>query len=75
MSLIQRFLHFILPASLFASMEAESKQWFIVCQTCGFKKSVWDMGGIRYKAASAGKVSYYKCPQCMQRRWFKWTKI
>ncbi len=74
MSFLQKFLHFLLPVSLFAVMEADSKRWFLVCDTCGFKRSVWELGGIRYKAASAGKMSYRTCPQCLQRRWFKWEK-
>ena len=75
MSLLQRFFAWILPASLFAAMESESKKWTLICKTCGYKKSVWDLGGIRYKASSIGKRLYRTCPVCQERRWFKYEKL
>ena len=48
---IQKFFKAILPASWSASMEAESRQWRFVCPNCAFERSVWEMGGVRWKAA------------------------
>lgn len=75
MSLFQRLFAWIMPVATFQKMKEESQHWFILCPSCGFKKSVWDMGGIRYKAKSIGKVRRLFCPQCREKRWFKWVKI
>jgi hypothetical protein len=34
-----------------ARAEAESRAWKATCPACGTKTSVWDLGGLRYKAA------------------------
>jgi rRNA maturation endonuclease Nob1 len=51
MSGIQNFARKFLPASWAASMEKESREWMLRCQGCGAERSVWEMGGIRWKAA------------------------
>jgi ribosomal protein S27E len=33
-----------------AEMEAESRTWMVRCRKCGNERSVWEMGGLRYKA-------------------------
>jgi hypothetical protein len=35
---------------------------------CGFARSVWEMGGIRWKAAGEPRW-FMKCPHCRQRSW------
>ena len=56
--LISRFF-----PKLAASMEQESKQWMIHCRKCGHEKSVWEAGGVRYKAT--GTVwRFGKCSNC-----------
>jgi hypothetical protein len=32
-------------------MEAESRAWKARCEVCRSERSVWDLGGIRWKAA------------------------
>ncbi len=32
-------------------MEAESRQWIMRCPNCIFERSVWEMGGVRWKSA------------------------
>ena len=49
-------------------MEAESRAWMVSCPHCGFERSVWDMGGIRYKAAGTSRNSM-RCPSCGKRGW------
>jgi hypothetical protein len=67
MSLGQRCFKALLPERWFAALEADSRCWMIQCR-CGHEHSVWDAGGIRYKAA--GKPRWYlRCPQCHERSW------
>lgn len=72
MSTVQRFFTAIFPRSWAESMQADSRQWMVRCK-CGFAQSVWDWGGIRWKAI--GKQWWYlKCPDCGSRSWHKVSK-
>ncbi len=52
--------------NLAAKMEADSRRWMVQCRRCGHEVSVWDSGGIRYKAR--GTVwRYGKCSNCGNR--------
>jgi hypothetical protein len=51
MSGIQNFIKTILPASRADSIEKESRAWMMRCEKCGFEQSVWEYGGVRWKAA------------------------
>lgn len=64
MSLVQRFMLAILPKSWGESMRAESQAWQIRCCGCGKSRSVWDCGGIRWKASSIGKRTVVRCSKC-----------
>lgn len=70
MSKLQTFLAQILPEKWMAAMEAESRAWRLACP-CGHKTSVWDIGGIRYQAASTGKRIRLLCQSCGERRWHR----
>jgi predicted RNA-binding Zn-ribbon protein involved in translation (DUF1610 family) len=50
------------------AMEAESRAWLLVCPHCGFTRSVWDTGGVRYKSSGAGRVGM-TCPNCGRAGW------
>lgn len=67
MSRTQRLFAAIFPRRWFAAMEADSRLWMVRC-SCGFSRSIWEMGGIRYKAAGQSRT-YMRCPQCGQRSW------
>lgn len=54
-----------------AAMEAESRRWQLVCTKCGWSRSVWETGGIRYRARSKGKRTLGRCPNCGKWRWFR----
>jgi len=69
MSPIQRLFTRLLPKTWAASMEAHSRSWMVRC-SCGFSRSIWDLGGIRWKAVGEPR-SYMKCPECHQRSWHK----
>ena len=67
MSLIQKLVTAIVPRSVAQDMEAESRTWQMRCPR-GHEFSVWDAGGIRYKAA--GKPTrLMRCPHCGARSW------
>jgi len=47
-----------------AEIEAESRSWILTCSSCGHQRSYWEIGGVRFKAASAGKKVRVGCPAC-----------
>jgi hypothetical protein len=58
-SLILKFV----SAETAHKMEAESRAWKLKCK-CGNETDYWEIGGIRYKAASRGKKMLIRCPKC-----------
>ena len=46
-----------------AAAEAESRSWIATCPHCGASASIWDLGGIRYKASGTPSIRF-KCPSC-----------
>jgi uncharacterized OB-fold protein len=50
--------------ALAAAVEAESRAWMIRCEKCGQEVSVWDSGGIRYRATRRAKPIVGKCRAC-----------
>lgn len=54
----------MIPEKIRADVEADSKSWVVTCNRCGHERSFWEMGGIRWKAASRGKVIFNRCPAC-----------
>lgn len=69
MSLTQKLFSLLLPKRWMAAMEADSRAWMVQC-SCGFTRSVWELGGIRFKATGQPRW-YLRCPQCGQRSWHK----
>ena len=65
-TLTQRIVMRLMPGSA-EEMERQSREWFVVCPKCGFERTIWDMGGIRYKARSSGKRIGTRCPSCGKR--------
>jgi hypothetical protein len=72
MSAIQSFFQSILPPGWAASMEAESRAWKLRCP-CGHERSIWDVGGIRWKAAGNPR-RWLQCPACGESTWHVVTK-
>ena len=70
MNALQNFLKAILPRAWGESMERESRSWFIRCEECGYELSVWEAGGVRWKAAGNPR-KLGKCPTCERPRMFK----
>lgn len=66
MTAIQKFFMKILPKHWAEDLRAKSEHWKIRCTSCGFSRSIWEAGGIRWKAASKGKRTFVLCPGCRQ---------
>lgn len=67
MTRIQRFFVAVMPKKWAAGMEAESRAWMVRCR-CGFERSMWEAGGIRWKAVGK-EYQYLFCPNCGRRHW------
>ena len=52
-----------------AEVEASTKEWIVTCQSCGLERTLWDLGGVRYKHARRGSQEGFRarCPRCNQR--------
>jgi hypothetical protein len=67
MSLAQRIAKAWVSKEKFAAFEAETRKWVVECCTCGRRRDLWDLGGIKYKAYGTS-YTYGKCPACQKRR-------
>jgi hypothetical protein len=72
MSPLQKLALAVLPKKWAASVEAESRAWMIR-SPCGFERSWWDAGGIRWKAAGNPR-RLMRCPKCGQMTWHTISK-
>lgn len=68
MSLLRTTILSIVPESWAASMEAESRRWIMRCTTCGTEVSIWDAGGLRWKA-SGNPLRRTFCSSCGRKTW------
>lgn len=68
LSFLQKFFKAILPADSFDEMKKESNSWMLQCPNCKHERSIWEMGGIRWKAAGNPKV-FRRCPKCRKGNW------
>ncbi len=67
MNMVQGLMASLLPKKWAADMEAESRLWMMQC-ACGFERSIWELGGVRWKAAGRQK-RFRSCPRCGQNSW------
>ena len=63
LSTTQKVVKFFVSKVKFKAMEQESKLWCFQCESCQKKTSIWEIGGIRYKAKGNPKIKI-KCPNC-----------
>ena len=68
MTAVQELLVRLLPPQLAVRMRRASESWMIRCCTCGARKSVWEVGGVRWGAASVGKRMLAACSRCRRLR-------
>jgi predicted RNA-binding Zn-ribbon protein involved in translation (DUF1610 family) len=62
----QRLFTRLMPGRAEA-IERESREWKLICPNCGNETSIWEIGGVRYKAKSRGERMGAKCPACGKR--------
>lgn len=62
-----KFLRFILPAKAFATIEAGTRKWMIICP-CGQEQDLWDAGGVRFMGAGKPK-QMLRCQACGKITW------
>lgn len=61
----QRLVVRLVPRSWATEMEAESRAWTVRCGRCGFERSLWELGGIRWKANRAQRTGTWgRCAAC-----------
>src|SRR5438270_13542688 len=65
---IQKVFTGMAPDSMAAGMEAESRSWMVRCTYCGYEQSVWETGGVRYKASGTSR-QLRRCPNCGRLSW------
>jgi hypothetical protein len=73
MGLVQKALKAVMPHKLAEAMEAESRLWMMRCPD-GHEISVWDAGGIRYKAKGKAIPRLFKCAKCGKLRKMEFSK-
>jgi hypothetical protein len=73
MPFFQRLFAALLSKSSMDALEADSRDWMVVCP-CGHERSIWDIGGIRYGGRSTGKRTLIKCPKCGKHRWHRFYR-
>jgi hypothetical protein len=73
LSLVQRLV-MLLPKRWSDAMRADSHNWLLTCPVCGTVRTVWDIGGVRYKGYSRGKVTGVYCTTCQAWRMMPMTR-
>ncbi len=73
LSLAQKIAKFFASASLFEKMKSDSMLYRFTC-SCGKETSIWEIGGIRYKA-SGTSLTGVRCPHCGKRSMQKIYKV
>jgi RNase P subunit RPR2 len=58
--IILRFM----PKPMKTEAEDESRHWVTTCPRCQQPFSVWDTGGVRYKATGGVRITLVRCPHC-----------
>jgi len=69
---LRGLLELMLPSRVYATIEADTRKWLIECP-CGHRRDLWEMGGIRYKAAGEPR-RLMRCPHCGHLTWHKIRK-
>lgn len=68
LSRAQRFVLWLMPGRAEA-IERETREWRVTCPNCGHERSLWDLGGVKYKAKSKGERLRRQCENCGQSGW------
>lgn len=68
LSLTQRVIFAFVSPAVAADMEAHSRAWKLRCGRCNHRVSIWELGGIRYKAYGNSRM-LRRCRNCGQISW------
>lgn len=63
MPLMRSAILSVMPKRWRAALEAESRRWQTLCPNCQHQSTIWDLGGLRYKARDDGRLGIW-CPKC-----------
>lgn len=69
---VARFLLGRMEPGARADAERHSRLWMADCKACGRSFSIWDLGGVRYRAYGR-PWKYVACPYCAKRDWRQFT--
>ncbi len=69
----QKLMKKISSESYFTAAMEESEKWRFTCE-CGKESSIWEIGGVRYKAKGS-PVKFLKCPHCEKKSMMKIYKV
>lgn len=72
MSLMRRLVFLFVSRETARKMQAESERWLLTCPNCQHQVSVWELGGLRYKAKGEPR-HYRRCSRCGKAGWFPLT--
>lgn len=65
---------FFMPPKMKAEAEDESRRWVATCPRCQETNSIWDMGGMRYKAAGS-PGALMRCSHCGKASFMQFRKL
>ena len=60
--MLRKLMLWLLPG-MASRFERDSREWMVQCTKCGHEISVWEAGGIRYKARGTVR-RLGKCSNC-----------
>ena len=60
----------VMPARWGAAAVASSKEWRVEFKGCPHQSTIWDIGGLRWKAAGSF-TTRARCPTCGKVSWAK----
>ena len=63
LSRIQKISKFFASKKKFEDMKHESQLWGFNCKSCDKRVSIWEIGGVRYKAKGTPSTRI-RCPHC-----------
>ncbi len=72
-SLTQRIILAFVSPERAADMEAHSRAWGFRCGNCNHRVSIWELGGIRYKAYGNSRA-LRRCRNCGKISWQRLSK-
>ena len=61
---IRDVILWLMPKPMKVGAEDESRKWTTTCPRCQETFSVWDTGGVRYKATGGFRATRVRCPKC-----------